>query len=560
MPGGLLNIISYGNQNVILNGNPSKTFFKYVYSKYTNFGLQHFRIDFNGLRTLKLNEDSHFTFKMPRYAELLLDTYLVFNLPDIWSPIVPPTLINDVWKPYEFQWIDDIGTNIIREVTISIGGQIIQRFSGEYIKNINERDSSETKKQQFNKMTGNTAELHNPSIAYNRYNKYPNSYFNARNNTSLSEPSIRGRKIYVPIPFWFSANSKMALPMVSLQYSEVQIDITLRPVRELFVINDVTLFGPDFTNANHAKIQPNFSIEKHSMYRFLQPPTDVTLDSSKYNVSTTIWDADINLLSTYCFLTGEEAKVFALNEQKYLIKDVKENEYLNTTGTKKIKLDTTGLVSSWMFYFRRSDANLRNQWSNYSNWPYLNILPFNVVRAPTYGPIKINTLVCIGPARNYKDASGNTTNTNIYISPDATSDNDNEILSRMSILFDGQFREIDFDSGIFNYIEKYKMSNGSSNNGLYTYNFALDTNRDELQPSGAINLSRFKTIELGITTITPPIDTTTSNTVICDTEGTLIGVTQRALLYTHTFNFYIIEERYNILRFIGGNAGLVYAR
>ena len=25
MPGGLLNIISYGSQNIILNGNPSKT-------------------------------------------------------------------------------------------------------------------------------------------------------------------------------------------------------------------------------------------------------------------------------------------------------------------------------------------------------------------------------------------------------------------------------------------------------------------------------------------------------------------------------------------------------
>ena len=28
MTGGLLNIVSYGNQNVILNGNPKKTFFK----------------------------------------------------------------------------------------------------------------------------------------------------------------------------------------------------------------------------------------------------------------------------------------------------------------------------------------------------------------------------------------------------------------------------------------------------------------------------------------------------------------------------------------------------
>ena len=33
MPGGLLNLIAYGNQNIILNGNPKKTFFKSVYMK-----------------------------------------------------------------------------------------------------------------------------------------------------------------------------------------------------------------------------------------------------------------------------------------------------------------------------------------------------------------------------------------------------------------------------------------------------------------------------------------------------------------------------------------------
>ena len=48
MPGGLLNIVAYGNQNIILNGNPSKTFYKCVYAKYTNFGLQKFRIDYSG--------------------------------------------------------------------------------------------------------------------------------------------------------------------------------------------------------------------------------------------------------------------------------------------------------------------------------------------------------------------------------------------------------------------------------------------------------------------------------------------------------------------------------
>ena len=60
MPGGLLNLVSEGNNNIILNGNPTKTFFKTTYSKYTNFGLQKFRIDYEGSSTLKLNEDSIF--------------------------------------------------------------------------------------------------------------------------------------------------------------------------------------------------------------------------------------------------------------------------------------------------------------------------------------------------------------------------------------------------------------------------------------------------------------------------------------------------------------------
>ena len=70
MAGGLLNIISVGKANIILTGNPTKTFFKVAYSKYTNFGLQKFRLDFDGLRELRLTESSKYTFKMKRYADL----------------------------------------------------------------------------------------------------------------------------------------------------------------------------------------------------------------------------------------------------------------------------------------------------------------------------------------------------------------------------------------------------------------------------------------------------------------------------------------------------------
>ena len=109
MAGGLMNLVSAGQQNVILNGNPKKTFFKAAYARYTNFGLQKFRVDFDGSRTLRLAEPSHFTFKIPRYADLLMDTYLVVTLPMIWSPIIKS---NGTYKAYEFKWIKNIGTQI----------------------------------------------------------------------------------------------------------------------------------------------------------------------------------------------------------------------------------------------------------------------------------------------------------------------------------------------------------------------------------------------------------------------------------------------------------------
>jgi hypothetical protein len=108
MAGGLLNLVSSGQQNIVLNGNPQKTFWKVAYKKYTNFGLQKFRVDFEGTPTLKLTESSTFHWKIPRYADLLLDSYICVNLPTIWSPILPPQTYVDTdtqtSQPYTSNW------------------------------------------------------------------------------------------------------------------------------------------------------------------------------------------------------------------------------------------------------------------------------------------------------------------------------------------------------------------------------------------------------------------------------------------------------------------------
>ena len=224
MAGGLLNIVSVGNNNVILTGNPTKTFFNVTYSKYTNFGLQKFRIDYDGQRELRLNESSTFSFKIPRYAELLMDTYIVVTLPDIYSPIHHPVFDNKdgtagEWAPYEFRWIDNIGAMMVQEVEITSGNMSLQKYTGNYIASVVERDFSEEKRNLFNEMTGNVSELKDPANSNNRINTYPNALYTS--NTAGAEPSIRGRNIYIPLGAWFTMSPGCALPLIALQYNEV---------------------------------------------------------------------------------------------------------------------------------------------------------------------------------------------------------------------------------------------------------------------------------------------------------------------------------------------------
>ena len=147
MPGGLLNIVSTGSANLILTGNPTKTFFKAAYSKYTNFGLQKFRLDFDGMRDLRITEPSKYTFKVKRYGDLLMDTYLVVNLPDIWSPIwTPSEQTGNQYSPYDYKWIDNIGTQLIQEIEISCGSVLLQKYSGQYLTAMINRDFDAEKK------------------------------------------------------------------------------------------------------------------------------------------------------------------------------------------------------------------------------------------------------------------------------------------------------------------------------------------------------------------------------------------------------------------------------
>jgi hypothetical protein len=554
MPGGLLNIVSEGNNNVILNGNPTKTFFTVTYSKYTNFGLQKFRLDYEGSRDLRTSTPSQFKFKIKRYAELLMDTYLVVNLPDIWSPFHEPTIhTSNLWVPYEFKWIKNLGTQMIKEVLITCGSVTIQKYTGDYLQAMVDRDFSGTKKDLFDKMSGNVPELNDPANAFGKSNIYPSAFYT--DNSAGSEPSIRARQILIPINAWFTLDNRCAFPLVCLQYNELEITITLRPIQELFQIRDIY----DNTN-NFPYMQPDFNRQEMQMYHFLQSPPSVFVDNTVYTNTSNVWNADIHLLCTYCFLSKAETELFAAKDQVYLVKDVFNYNFENITGSSRVKLTSNGLVSSWMWYLQRNDVNTRNEWSNYSNWPYDNI-PQNVLLAPETLPVAFQSKAIVngiysGPGINNNNISG------FFYTGDFNVANQKEILQTFGILLNGEYRENTLPSSVFNYVEKYTRTQGFAKEGLYCYNFCLNTDPFEYQPSGALNMSKFKTVELEITTYSPPIDAVKSNfQILYDTDGIPINTNKQAWqLYQYNYNMIVFEERYNILTFMGGNCGMLYSR
>ena len=548
MAGGILNLVAYGNQNIMLTGNPTKTMFKTTYAKHTNFGLQKFRLDYNGSRNLSMNQTTTFDFKVPRYGDLLMDTFFVVTLPHIWSPVVK---INGSLRPYEFKWIKDIGTRMIEKVSFTVGGQIIQEFTGEYLYTLVEREFSEEKKQLYYKMTGNIPELNDPknsdlNIDNTNTRRYPNVIYTSKDEDD-PDASIYSRKLYVPLNIWFTLAAKMAFPLISLQYNELYISIEIKALQDLYVVRDVERAG-DY--AIYKK--PVSTNALYEFYRFLQPPKGnfilsnniIQNEEKVFPDKRETWNNDIHLISTYAFLTEEENKTFAMREQSYLVKQVYTHKINNIVGPTKQKIDTQGMVSNWTWYFQRDDIDKRNEWSNFTNWDYEN--------STTYVDVLGN------PNQIHKRITQDSSS--LYKTTEYNSVRQKEIMKSCGIVLDGKYRENILDKGVYNYIEKYTRTNGSCKEGIYVYNFGLSSNPFDFQPHGGINLSKFNLIEFEMDITIPPLDITATSTIKCDVDGNLVIEKSPHMNHEYSYTMTIHEERYNILQFISGNAGLMYSR
>lgn len=79
MPGGLIQIVAYGSQDIYLTSVPEITFFKVVYRKYTNFSMEAIEIPLNGTPAF----DRRSITTIPKNGDLIHKLYLKIDIPTV---------------------------------------------------------------------------------------------------------------------------------------------------------------------------------------------------------------------------------------------------------------------------------------------------------------------------------------------------------------------------------------------------------------------------------------------------------------------------------------------
>ena len=294
--GGLLQLIAMGKQDVFLSGNPQITWFKMVYRRYTNFAVESQPMYFDG----DADFGKRLSCLVPRRGDLLGPMFLEVTLPAIY-------LSSDGSAT---DYVNSIGHALIQEISIEIGEQEIDKHTGEWMEIWSNLTTTSDKKAGFYDMIGKVDGYVPPTGV-------------------LPGPL----KLYIPLHFWFNKNPGLYLPLLALQYHPVRINITLRPLQQLFYSGEL-IVNCDTTTVNPAKI-----------------------------TSLMLW-------GDYVYLDVEERRRFVSTAHEYLIEQV---QYTSAIGipakvtSVPLRLEFNHPIRELIWVLKRDLMDSYHEWFNYSN-------------------------------------------------------------------------------------------------------------------------------------------------------------------------------------------------
>jgi hypothetical protein len=361
MAGGLMQLVAYGAQDVYLTGNPKVTFFQAVYRRHTNFAMENIEQTVNGTAA----DSGRVSVTIARNGDLVADMYVEMESA-VDTSLSTGSAVSNEW----------IAERAIKDVELSIGGQRIDKHYQTWWRLYSELYLDASKKTTYGKMT-----------------------------TGAS-----GKKVYLPLIFFFNRNPGLALPLIALQYHEVRLDF------------------------------------------------DLTAELDEY-----ITPSSFKVYANYIYLDTEERRRFAQKGHEYLIEQVQHTGTDTlASGSNQKRLSFNHPVKELVWCLAQSTKTHNNMWNFTKNSTVqattdldnataaastIAVLDFDAGNCP-----KLHAVEATATAWD-EDACSNMTN--------------------MKLVLNGQDRFKEQGSKYFNSVQPFNHHSGSPMPGVYSYSFAL---------------------------------------------------------------------------------------
>jgi hypothetical protein len=510
MGGGLMQLVSYGAQDVYISGNPQITFWKILYKRHTNFAVESIEVTFNG----QADFNKSVTAVINRNADLMYKTYVQVVLPQV-TPVAGTA-----------RWVNYIGHQLIQQVEVEIGGQRIDRQYGDWMQIWTQLATDAGSVEALNSMIGHTPQLVLPTQAEGY--PVPQPCSSAQNPNSCAPlRQLPATTLYIPLQFWFCRNPGVAIPLIALQYHEVRVNVQFQQAASCAWLN------PLLTTSTSAT--PGSFLAYGSL------------------LAASLW-------VDYCYLDTEERRRFAQQSHEYLIEQVQYTGAESiTSSSNKIQLNFNHPVKE-LFWVVQRDSYVDCSSGSVVNTTLFGPQPFNysddfdssiwalsagandidnnflqgtrqatsLTYAGTGLPVTAGGLATVGSVETLLPFLLS----KVILQSGVRCEGQNPV-EVAKIQLNGQDRFTEREGSYFDKVQPYQHHSRTPSTGINCYSFALRP--EEHQPSGTCNFSRIDKATLQLT-------------VSVGTVGNL-----------NTAQVRVYALNYNVLRVMSGMGGLAYS-
>ena len=494
--GGQLQLVAQGKQDVFLTGNPSVSWFKFVYRRHTNFAIESQRMYFDGSPTF----GQKLTCLVPRNGDLLGPVFLKVTLPQLYLADGTPV-----------GYVNSPGHSLITEISVQIGEQEIDKQTGQFMEIWSALTVDASQRAGFEQMVGQRPGY--PLIDYgnNAFDlsganqTLPSVIFSREQGNSLvdisgvqvvggailpdtdngpfpkayDEPIMGPLTLYIPLRFWFNKNPGLYLPLLAMQYHPIRINITFNSLQNMFYTKQLYV--------------PECSLSPSPVCN-----NGLVVNTNGQNLGLELW-------GDYVFLDIPERRRFVSAPLEYLIEQVQYTPPLAVPAnsrTATFPINFNHPIKEFIWVLQRNVSITRHE---YFNWSSLGFYEIEMAAQ------------CGNPQP-----------------PKRT-----DLMVSAKFQLDGQDRFDTRDPVFFRLVQPYQRHTTIPvDRYIYVYSFALRP--EEQQPSGTLNASRINNIVLQVNLQDPGSAYNTSAQF-----GAMTG--------------YIYATNYNVLRVIDGYAGLLFS-